>query len=232
MRVEDKISLYLMEKYQEIRFVKKHNKDPRTIEDVDFYYDIGHAQGAFVKKDDQVYLLIMGSNEWKDWFYNFWFFAKKVKPYNVTSNIRVHIGFYKSYLYIRDLVHLYIKSNNVKSLIVMGQSHGAAVTVLASLDIKYNFEDIDIAAVLTGCPRAGNDEFAKSYEKRIDHVYRFKYGCDLITKLPPKFFGFADVGPEMHVGPKDTFWRNLTIIRPILDHMLAHGMIKEFKKRV
>lgn len=123
MRVEDKTSLYLMEKYQEIRFYKRNKQDPRKIADVDFYYDIGHAQGAFVKKDNQVYLLIMGSNEWKDWFYNFWFFAKKIKPYDVTSEVKVHVGFYKSYLYVRDLIHLYIKSNNVKSIIVMGQSH-------------------------------------------------------------------------------------------------------------
>jgi len=226
--IENKMLLYLMEKYVEIRIHKKTKKDPHKIADVDFYYDIDHAQGAFIKKDDQVCLLIMGSNEWKDWLYNGFIFTKKIKPYDVQSNVKVHHGFYKSYLCIRNVIHNYIQSNNIKSLIVMGQSHGAAVAILASLDIKYNF-NIDIIPVLTGCPKVGNEDFMKSYEKRIQNIYRLRYGSDFIPKLLPEFFGFKHIGKESHYGPEDTFLRNLTIIKPIKDHLLHNGMIEEFK---
>lgn len=213
--------IYIVEKYSEVRysnrglFFKKRNPiDPRSIPDVVDYFDDGHIQGFFVIKGDRKFIFILGSNELADWIYNFQF-RLMITPYKevgVRDEIKVHKGFYKSYLRVREFIHDKIRDD--KKVIVYGQSLGAAVATLAALDIQYNFPDKEVACVTTGSPRVGNEEFVLSYNKRIPDTTRFVYGNDIVSNVPQKWLGYRHVHGLVHLGPEGG-------CQSISDHMMA-----------
>ena len=157
-------------------------------------WDIDHMQGLFAKVDDDTfYIQHMGSNEFVDWIFNFMFRKKVVAYGNESSPVRLHKGFYTSYLLIRDKIHALVKEHKPKKLVIFGQSLGAALQTLNVIDIQYNFPDIKLVSFNTGSPRIGNSDFAASFNKRVtDHV-TIKNGMDVVTSVPPKWFGFVHV---------------------------------------
>lgn len=200
--------VYIVKKYTEVRFSnrgwmfkKKDPIDPTTISDVVDYFEIGHVQGFFVERDGKKIIFLIGSNEIMDWIHNFSFRFMRTpyKEAGTNRRIKVHAGFYKSYLKIRDFIHEKIKNDD--RVIVYGQSFGAALATLASLDIQYNFPDKEIACMTTGSPRVGNQRFVDSYGGRVPDTTRFVYGKDIVTTLPPRWTFYRHVDGLMHLGP-------------------------------
>lgn len=210
---------YILEKYDEVRYAnrglffnKKNQINLETLEDVKEYFKSKHMEGVVVEKDGEEILMIFGSNQVIDWFYNLSFRFKKTPYPSVTKKeIKVHKGFYNSYLTIRDYILQRFKENT--KLVVYGQSLGGAVATFAMLDLKYNYPDIDIDPITTGSPRVGNDAFVKSFEKRVSGYIRYVCGSDIVTMVPPKIFGFSHVGKKVHIGKK-------TFLPKIKDHMI------------
>ena len=215
--------LYVVQKYSEVRYAdrglffrKRRSKrvDPTQIDEVINYYSEGHTQGFFLKHDDVKYVIILGSNELIDWFYNFWFRFKET-PYKedgVRREIKVHKGFYRTYLKAREIILHEIQ--NDEKVFVYGQSLGGAVATLAALDIQYNYPDKEVALMTTGSPRLGNEEFKESFNKRVKDYNRFVYGGDIVTAVPPKWTGYRHVNDEIHLGPE----RRIRLSIP--DHMM------------
>lgn len=179
-------------------------------------WDIDHMQGLFAKIDDDTYYIQhMGSNEFVDWIFNFMFRKKVVAYGNESSPVRLHKGFYTSYLLIRDKIHSLIKGHNPKKLIIFGQSLGAALQTLNVLDVQYNFPNIKLVSFNTGSPRVGNSDFAASFNRRIkDHV-TIKNGMDIVTSVPPKWFDFTHVRGLVHENNRGLWYP----LRGILDHL-------------
>lgn len=213
---------YIIKKYNELRYMnrgiifKKRNQiDLTTIEDVTDYFQVGHIQGVIVNNEGKDILMIFGSNEILDWLFNFSFRFFKETPYpSVTRNeIKVHKGFYRSYLKIRDYVLQKFKDH--KELYIFGQSLGAAVATFATLDLKYNHPEMNIKPIVTGSPKVGNYDFKQSFEKRIHNFISYVNGGDIITTVPPKMFGYVHVGQRKFIGKKKF------LMLSIKDHMVT-----------
>ena len=153
------------------------------------------------------YLSFAGTNEIKDILVDIDFWQKTIPYDNTQTKIRVHKGFYKSYLSVRIRILSYLIENKVKSLYVTGHSYGAALALLAAVDIQYNLPNIKIEYVTTfGCPRIGNQAFVNSFNKRVPNTYRIENGNDLVARIPPAFMGYRHAGQMFHIGKKKRFY--------------------------
>jgi triacylglycerol lipase len=236
MKISKKDQIYLLNKYNEVRtadrglfFKKPKSKriDPRLIPDVIDYYEEGHTQGFFIKKNGVKYVIILGSNQIIDWLFNFWFRLTETpyKESGTRKEIKVHKGFYRSYLKARDIILNKVKKD--EKIFVYGQSLGAAIATLAALDIKYNYKDKEVGLMTTGSPRIGNEEFVESFVKYIPESLRYVYGGDIVTTVPPKWLGRRHVIEETHIGPE----RKVRMSIP--DHMMNRyipGLIEYLNK--
>ena len=155
---------------------------------------------CFIRKNrSEILIIFRGTDSSINWTNNF-IFCKKTIPYgNKDTKIRVHSGFLKGYKSVRDTLHTKIPLDSCK-IRITGHSLGAALAVLCAIDLQYNFKNADIEVFLFGSPRVGNNAFAKSYNKRVFKTLRVTNGNDIVTKLPPKIFGYRHVGINIHTG--------------------------------
>lgn len=169
------------------------------------YYEIIEDKATntecFIKKSGNTVLIIFrGTDSPENWKNNF-LFCKKTIPYNnKNTKIRVHSGFLRGYQSVRSKIQGKIPQGICKILIT-GHSLGAALGTLCAVDLQYNFKNADIEVFLFGCPAVGNKAFVRSYNKRVFKTLRITNGNDIVTKLPPKIFGYRHVGINIHTGP-------------------------------
>ena len=167
--------------------------------DIIDYIEIINEEVAIAKNGDQLIFIVVGSNDFFDWVANF-MFRKRIVPYNGhNKKLKVHNGFYLSYQIIREKIHMYIKHQDIKSVVVMGQSHGAAVATLMAVDIQYNFPEIELGCILSGSPRVGNKVFKSSFDNRVPNTMLLRYGNDPVARIPFKFMGYRHVSNEIAI---------------------------------
>ena len=148
-----------------------------------------------------LFITFRGSDSCRDWQTDLAFCQKAVPYGNTASKIRVHTGFLEAYKSpaVRDVIHAMI-SNDIMEIKVSGHSLGAALAVLCSVDLEYNFPNRDIEVLVFGCPRVGNRAFRDSYNKRVFKMLRIENGNDIVTKIPLSIMGYRHVGESLHVG--------------------------------
>ncbi len=152
---------------------------------------------------DCLTIIFRGTDSAQDWDTDFAFGKKEVPYGNTESPIRVHGGFLDAYKAptVRNRIHKFI-TPHVHKVRITGHSYGAALAVLCSLDLQFNFPEKDYEVFLFGCPRVGNKAFQQSYNNRIFKALRIENGNDIVTKMPPKMLGFHHVGIPIHVGAR------------------------------
>jgi len=137
---------------------------------------------------------------------------RKCVPYDgMNPDIKVHAGFINAYKSdeVRGVILSLIGSEVIERVTVAGHSLGAAMAVLCALDLQYNLPDRNYTVYLYGCPRVGNAQFRRSYNKRVFKTVRVENGNDLITKIPPAMLGYRHVGAKYHIGaPRLPVWCN------------------------
>jgi hypothetical protein len=170
---------------------------------------IDHTQFDYGIVDDAIVFAIQGTTEWADWIDDFNFFKKELKkegklitPYQVTSNIKVHTGFYKQWMTIRNFVWDRILEFQKTTVIFIGHSLGGPIATLGALDIQYNLS-VDsgcclpvintIECFVYGSPRVGNRAFAESYIKRVPNTLRYNYMFDIVSRVPPFWMFYKHV---------------------------------------
>ena len=151
------------------------------------------------KRKDLVIISFRGTDSATNWKYNLKFWKKAIPYDNFSSKIRVHSGFLATYKSVREKIHEKIPENSCK-IIITGHSLGGAAAILCAVDLQYNFKKKDIEVYVYGCPRVGNGAFARSYNRRVFKTLDFINGNDIVTKLPPAFFGYRRVGIPIHTG--------------------------------
>ncbi len=153
------------------------------------------------KKQDTLMVVFRGSDCRLDYLTHIQFWKMTVPYSNFSSAIRMHTGFVHAYKSdgVRNIIMSYV-DGDVKKITVTGHSYGAALAVLCAVDLQYNFPDKEYEVALFGGPRVGNRAFADSYNHRVFKTMRVTNGNDIVTKLPFKFLGYADVGVDVHVG--------------------------------
>lgn len=172
---------------------------------------------AIQKIGDTLFLYFQWSNSKADWINNFDFPAT---PYNdMGDKWYCHRGFLRVWKSIKPYVKDQIMDPEIKRIVTVGYSHGAAIAGLAYEYIWYHREDLrdSISGFAFGCPRF----FFSSNKKIRERWANFKVirnNNDIVTHLPPAIFGFHHVGKLIRLKNKyyvdKSAWLNC-----INDHM-------------
>lgn len=163
------------------------------------YEQVGDSVNyAFVEDKETLYIYFQGSNSITDWVLNFWFTKRLYKMF------KVHRGFYKAYSQVRNIVLdkiFELKEDKINfkfnKVYVIGYSHGGALCQLAVEDIVYHRPEIDINGYAFESPRCL--KVPKRYRWLWKKLTVIRTNNDLITHLPPKLFGFTDLGKMLKV---------------------------------
>lgn len=123
--------------------------------------------------------------------------------YDKWTKGRVHTGFFKRFMEIRDETIEFIKNSRKQSsfreaeLIISGHSMGGAVaTLFSSMLMSSEDNELYPDAVYTfGSPRVGDSAFSKFVDTQLgDRLIRVMNEFDMIPDLPPKMFGYRHTG--------------------------------------
>lgn len=143
-----------------------------------------------------------------DWIRNFKTKQIKIKeliiPYgNIKSDIRIHKGFFLTYIPVRESLRKEIKKaieHNYKVWIT-GHSLGAAMATLCYADINYMLVDEmkmtkklfwnTVTGYAAASPKVGNKAFVESFDIRANgNFYNEFYGNDLVHQVPRWWQGY------------------------------------------
>ena len=156
------------------------------------FYDLqsGSQVGITIShKQKRISFIFRGSNQLIDWIHDFMICKKEI-----SENIYVHLGFYKS-LFKENLF------NNLKEdlkklieelpdydLYITGHSLGAGLTTLFGYLIS-DIIDKNITLITFASPRVGNKEWANDFNKKKNlRHFRFVNQKDIVTSVPYLYF--------------------------------------------
>lgn len=179
---------------------------------------------AFVEDGDTLYIYFQGSkdikaeNGWIDWVRNFLFFPKPKKPHDkMDIGFKVHGGFLSAWNEVKNLVRRKIAECIIvdgtptaeykfKKIIIVGYSHGAALSGLCMEEVWYRRPDIrdDIIGFGFESPRFyAGWTVKKELQERWANYFVFRNRNDLVTKCPPAILRFCHVGHLIKIGQND-----------------------------
>ena len=124
-------------------------------------------------------IVFRGTDEVDDWNINLHAYQS-----SFDSRGKVHSGFKKAYLSIKDELHEYLNQCSLP-LFITGHSLGAALATLATSELQSN-ENLD-SCYTFGSPRTGNKVFVDSI--KCKQIYRVVNNCDVVTTVPINFAG-------------------------------------------
>ena len=104
------------------------------------------------------------------------------------TNIKVHKGFYKYYLSMKDQIANIIENKN-KQIYITGHSLGASVALITAYELK----DLNPIVTLFGCPKTGNKDFVDSFTsiKTLKNIVNY---FDIVPEAPEKLNKMYAVG--------------------------------------
>lgn len=144
-------------------------------------------------------IVLRGSSSKINWIYDF-----EIKQVNYDTfpecNCKVHNGFYKSALNIRNetitYVKILMKLNPTYNIFITGHSYGASVGHLLGLELVK--ENIKVQIYDYGQPRTGDKTFASFSKSKIDNYWRTTHDKDIVPHIPPiKGFNYYHVCGEI-----------------------------------
>ncbi len=147
---------------------------------------------GIVPSTKSVNVVLRGSSSKMNWLDDF-----EVRLVNYDTfpecNCKVHNGFYKSALAIRNdtinYVKLQMKLNPTYKVYINGHSYGASVGQLLGLELVK--EGIPVHIYDYGQPRAGDKQFASFSNLKINDYWRVTHNKDMVPHVPPiDVFGY------------------------------------------
>jgi hypothetical protein len=144
------------------------------------------TQYRITKLGETTILRFEGSVSKSDWVNNFDFPAVPYK--NSPVRWYAHRGFVKTWKAVRDEIMPLI--NKDEPLLILGYSRGGALATIAHEDFVFN--GYNVITFTFGAPRvlwlAPN-----IVRDRFDNVTNIAASGDIVTKIPPKFFGYTEL---------------------------------------
>lgn len=192
--------------------------------------EVDETECLIAARDDMVIVSFRGTEpgEWEDW-------VKDLDLDLVAGPLdgRVHEGFYdalSSVWVILDREVGRLTASQPRRLFVTGHSLGAAVATLSVarwLEARRPVE----ALYTFGQPRTGDREFSRNFDFLFKpHAFRIVNNKDLVTRVPPRSFGYRHVGTfkyftDQHELVDDiTWWHNfLETWKGGVESLLARG---------
>lgn len=181
-------------------------------DDVTFFsVDSTDTQGLFYEDTDTLYIAFRGSTSTRDWLGDFMFWKKAIPFGRKGKKDKLHAGFLIDYNSVRDLIFTRIKSTK-KNIIVTGHSLGGALATICSLDVQYNFRDLDVELVAFASPRVGNRAYRRGFSSLMKNAALIRVRSDYIPHAPPMLFGFVNIVKPTFIGKRKMFLH-------IMDHL-------------
>lgn len=167
------------------------------------YAHVENAASYYVQREgDVLNIYFEKSNGATDWKNNFNFPAK---PYRDMKNLWFcHRGFLKVWKSIEPYITEEILNPEIKFINIVGYSHGGAIAQLCYEYVKFNRPDVEVTGVGFGAPRVFWGFASEKVTNRFKGFIVVRNGEDIVTKMPPWFFGFRHVGEIMQIGQTDS----------------------------
>lgn len=134
------------------------------------------------------------------------------KPYNdMLKKWRVHGGFLKVWNSMKDDIHAYVAERlanhtEIKKIVCIGYSHGAALAVLATEDMEYLYGNTyEVSGFGFGTPRVLWGIVPKEVKHRLRNFTSVRNIPDIVTHVPPMIFGFRNAGTLIKIGKKGKY---------------------------
>lgn len=156
---------------------------------------------AVKKSGTALYVYFEDSDGALDWEANLDFPAKH------SGAFFAHRGFLRMWESAKPFILEEILNPEVKKIIISGYSHGAALAVLCH-EFAYRLRpDLreEIFGYGFGCPRVLWGIKTKMHRKIWKNFTVIKNIDDLVTHLPPAFFGYFHVGEILKIGEKGKY---------------------------
>ncbi|ORC89948.1 lipase [Trypanosoma theileri] len=158
--------------------------------------------------EDRIVISFRGSENIPNWISNMKF-GKETYPNATCKGCSVHIGFYHSFLSLRN--EMWVELQRLvaeyprRPVLITGHSLGGAMAVLAAADFAaqaYATGTVPQFELYTfGAPRVGNDAFtawmAALFCSGKHEAYRVTHNRDVVPHLPPMLFGFEQTAGEV-----------------------------------
>ena len=171
-------------------------------------YTTVENQGDYAIKmvKNKLYLFFEWSDGATDWVNNFNFPAK---PYSdMGTTWYCHRGFLNVWKSIEPYVKGAIMKPTVKSVVIVGYSHGAAIATLCHEYVWFNRPDLrdKLEGYGFGCPRVfWGFLMSKELKERWKNFHPVRNLNDIVTHMPPTLFGFRHVNDVIEIGEKNKF---------------------------
>jgi hypothetical protein len=165
------------------------------------YKTIGDQSDYAIKRvGSKLYLFFEWSDSAADWKNNFNFPSKPYKDMGITW--RCHRGFLKVWKSIEPYVKDAIMKPTVKSVTIVGYSHGAAIATLCHEYVWFNRPDLrnKLDGYGFGSPRVFWGNISEELRERWANFHIVRNLNDIVTHMPPKFFGFRHVNDVIEIG--------------------------------
>lgn len=156
------------------------------------FYDLksGSQVGITIShKQKRISFIFRGSNQIIDWIHDFMICKKEI-----SENIYVHLGFYKSlfkenlFNNLQEDLKKILEEHPDYELYITGHSLGAGQTTLFGYLIS-DIIDKNITLITFASPRVGNKEWAEDFNKKKNlRHFRFVNQNDIVTSLPYLYF--------------------------------------------
>ena len=145
------------------------------------------------------------SNGSEDWSNNLNF---RVRPYDdMHPAWFCHAGFLKVFKSVLPYLEPYITSPEVRRAVIVGYSHGGALSVLCHEAIWFRRPDIRsrLISFAYGAPRVLFDPIPQDVRNRFRELYLIQNEGDIVTHAPPAILGFRHVGHIIRIGEKGRY---------------------------
>ena len=170
-------------------------------------YTTVENQGDYAVKQigTKLYLYFEWSDSATDWKNNFNFPAKPYKDMGTTW--LCHRGFLKVWKSIEPHIKDAIMKPTVKSVTIVGYSHGGAIAALCHEYVWFHRPDLrrKLEGYGFGAPRVFWGCMSQELKERWKNFHLIRNLNDIVTYMPPKLFGFKHVNDVIEIGENGRF---------------------------
>lgn len=156
---------------------------------------------CFIQENETLYIYFEPSDGKVDWKHNFMFRKKPYKDMEIPYY--VHRGFLECWKTIEDIVIERINDTTIKEIIIVGYSHGGALSMLCHECCWFHRPDIrkNIWGIGFDSPRVyAGYVVKKELRERWNQYMVIRNDTDIVTHVPPWIFGYHHVGKLVQIG--------------------------------